>query len=152
MMIDVLDRFLEQAKIQPKHPAVVAGNDVVTYSELNRLTRRIGAEIALKGEAQRVLIYLPQGHQAYSSMLGTLLAGGYYSPANISAPSKLQEQIFRRFEPDLVITSAQYSKGLEVYINKDSIIEVEDISSEELSESKASHEIAYVIFTSGSTG
>ena len=149
---NIIEKFLNQVEVLNDHPAVIANQHSTSYSDLGALVRRIASCISSIGDDLKILIYLPQGKFAYASMLGTLMAGSYYTTTNISSPKKVQEKIFRSFDPDIVISSSEFSYDLENYTKKSIFINVEDLPSNKLRFPKQTNKIAYVIFTSGSTG
>ena len=85
-------------------------------------------------------------------MFGTLMAGGYYSPINMDAPSHRHIEILRQFQPDVVMSTQKLITDLQLTDMDATFVDIDDLSPKELPEPFAVHEIAYVIFTSGSTG
>ncbi len=151
-MIDPVIRFLEKAKSNPDHPAVVHEAESITYGELGSRAARIASSISSRHENPRVLIYLPKGADAYAAMFGTLMAGGYYSPINIDAPAYRHVEIMHQFDPQIIITTLELLQNLSVAEIDAEIVGIENLSHNELESPLAAHELAYVIFTSGSTG
>jgi len=147
-----LTRFLEFAGAYPEHPAIETPAKRVTYGELSDLVRRLARACAAVKPQPRVLIHLPQGHQAYAAMLGALMAGGYYAPNNLAAPRARQLTTLRVFEPDVVVTSAEAFAGLRGEAGEVPIIDVEALPKAGLDVPLLAQELAYVMFTSGSTG
>jgi len=148
--MDVLHRFLNMAKQQPNHPAVWGGDVFVSYGELAARVRRIAQNIALQAHP-KVLIYLPQGSDAYAAMFAALMAGGYYAPVNVDAPTRRQRLVIDQFAPDVVVTNSNtLKKGADFGAAK--VVNLDHLGSDALSDIRPAHDLAYVMFTSGSTG
>jgi len=148
--MDVLHRFLDMAQQQPNHPAVWGGDGFVRYGELATHVRRIAQSIALKTHP-KILIYLPQGSDAYAAMFATLMAGGYYAPVNVDAPITRQRLVIEQFTPDVVVTnSCMLKNGADFGAAK--VVNLDHLGTDALSEVRPAHDLAYVMFTSGSTG
>jgi D-alanine--poly(phosphoribitol) ligase subunit 1 len=143
---------MENVRLNPDHPAVVQDTGPVSYGEIGSLTARIAASISAISEKPRVLIYLPKGTDAYASMFATLMAGGYYSPINMDAPVHRHVEILRQFCPDVILSTKKLVLDLPIADVGSKLVDVDNLSSDELGESLAAHELAYVFFTSGSTG
>ena len=149
--VDPLLRFLEVARREPDAAAVEHDGEVMSYSELAMVARRVAAACAEMVEHPRVLIHLPQGAPAYAAMFGTLMAGGYYSPVNLDHPAARQRNVFRRFQPHAVVGTRNSVSVLDLPATIP-LIDIERLPRTELSVPAAAHDLAYVMFTSGSTG
>jgi D-alanine--poly(phosphoribitol) ligase subunit 1 len=151
-MKDPVVRFMENVRLNPNHPAVVQDTGSVSYGEIGSLTARIAATISDICEKPRVLVYLPKGADAYAAMFATLMAGGYYSPINIDAPVHRHVEVLHQFCPDVIVSTKKLVLDLPIADIESEFVDIDNLSSDELGEPLAAHELAYVIFTSGSTG
>lgn len=151
-MTDVLDRFLEQARLHPDKVAVSENGRLVSYAELHRHAAAIAAGLAPHGAHPKVLILLDQGWLAYSAILAVLIAGGIYAPINTQAPVEKIELIARQFQPDVVLTTAAVRSRFAAFDSAGTFIDVEAPESAPLAAPRPAHELMYVMFTSGSTG
>jgi len=177
-MPDIVDMFDAQANRSATCDAVLQDNGSTTYRQLNVLARQIFANLRdLK--QPRALIYLAQSPEAYASMLGVLIAGGYYCPVNLAHPIDRQKRVIQLFDPDVILTNSanirHVERMLSELVNSDSHVvsdaaingfedtlrpgrrAVMNIDSLEptpptLPSVSSVHELAYVMFTSGSTG
>lgn len=147
-----LTRFLEFAGAYPDHPAVETEGRRVGYGELADLVCRLARAFAAVKPQPRVLIHLPQGHQAYAAMLAAMMAGGYYAPNDLAAPRCRQLEVLHGFEPDLVVTSTRAFAGLSGEAGDLPIVDVDALPKAGLEVPLLAQELAYVMFTSGSTG
>ena len=152
--LDPLERFLDQTKNRPDHVAVVEGSgDSVTYSDLGELVRRIAFSLSTIHPHPRVLIHLEQSAACYASMFGTLYAGGYYAPTNISAPAERQRLIYDRFAPNVVVSDQKNLESLgPLDLDDVTVININNLPEGKCDKPLESHDLAYVMFTSGSTG
>ena len=152
MSIDPLYLFLEQSSSRPDHPAVVNEDKIVSYGQLKDMVERIASVISHEGAHPKVLIHLPQCAEAYASMFGTLMAGGYYAPTNIFSPLERQQLVINSFKPDIVITDKNLFKGTETSFSDLPVVFVDDLPESRIKNPLPAHDLAYVMFTSGSTG
>src|SRR5262245_4091980 len=82
---DAVDRFLGAVRENPDRLAVVHDSGSPSFTQLEDTVRRFATAFQTTGEP-RVLIALPQGADAYAAMLAAGLAGGYYTPLNVTSP------------------------------------------------------------------
>jgi len=151
-MRDPIVRFLENVRLNPDHPAVVQDTGSVSYGDIGNLASRIAATLCDISEKPRVLIYLPKGADAYATMFATLMAGGYYSPANTDAPAQRRVEIIKKFCPDVIVSTKKLMMELPMADFGCKFVDIDNLSAYAFGEPLDAHELAYVIFTSGSTG
>ncbi|MGF1608808.1 MAG: AMP-binding protein [Kiloniellales bacterium] len=153
---DIVDLFLARAAGQPERLAVVQSGRSVSYGELEAGVRRLAAALAetsaASGEPPRVLVHLPSGAAAYTAMLATAMAGGYYAPNNLSAPLERQRMVAQRFAPNVVVTSAELASGIRDSAGDACFLDPADLAAPPLAAPLPPHDLLYVMFTSGSTG
>lgn len=179
-MSDIVERFSYQVAHKPNFPAVIDHERVITYQELNVLAKRVASFLLTYKKHPRVLVMLPQGIEAYASIIGVVMAGGYYCPINVALPQKRKAQIAELFDPDFVITNSADFELANSIKNQIAVKNVSDFpedtlisgyedtfikgkfeiinfdklphNTESYSFPSTNHDLAYVIFTSGSTG
>ncbi len=151
-MLDLVAQFMENASKQPAHPAVVEDTGSVTYEELARMVSRIAAAIAVVCEQPRVLIYLPKGAAAYAAMLATMKAGGVYAPVNLDAPVHRNVEILKQFRPHVIVSTTATLEILETAGKGSTLVDIDNLTAEELDDPRPGSKLAYVMFTSGTTG
>ncbi len=149
---DAIDLFLSRASEAPDHPAVVVDERSLSYAKLARHARRFAALFTRFAEP-RVLIALPAGTEAYAAMLGSGLAGGYYTPVNIASPILKLRRIARLLQPNVIVADRGLGAALRAESPEAILVRPGDATSAPVVEDHGHrHEIAYVMFTSGSTG
>lgn len=150
-MVDLVGNIVKAKSNNPKSLAVVDRKSSINYEDLLGLALRYTHTVSNIEKHSRVAIVLPQSIDAYASMMGVLMAGGYYCPINISLPVYRKKQILDIFSPDLIICSEEELEGLEL-ANTNKVITPKTLTNKTGKISEDHHELAYVIFTSGSTG
>ncbi|HEV8469936.1 MAG TPA: AMP-binding protein [Candidatus Limnocylindria bacterium] len=93
--ISLQDRLREVAREVGIKPALLMGDRVVTYAELDAATDRLAAALAKRGvkNGDRVTIFMPNSVEFVFAFYGTLKAGGVVNPIN--ALSKEREVRFQ---------------------------------------------------------
>jgi amino acid adenylation domain-containing protein/non-ribosomal peptide synthase protein (TIGR01720 family) len=127
--------FLEQATLRPEAVAVEMGEERLTYGELRRRAERIARRLMARGlhpgepvavPAERTLDLIP-------SLLGILLAGGAYLPADSTWPRERLEWMVRDAGASLLPEEGEPEAAGEL-------------------PAVPAEAVAFVIYTSGSTG
>src|SRR5438876_249118 len=78
------DRLREVARELGTKPALIHGDRVLTYAELDERTDRLAAALARRGVARgdRVTLFMPNSIDFVVAFYGTLRAGGVVNPIN----------------------------------------------------------------------
>jgi D-alanine--poly(phosphoribitol) ligase subunit 1 len=177
-MPDIVDLFDAQVSRSATRDAVLQDNASVTYRQLNVLARQVFFGLH-ELRQPRTLIYLAQSPQAYASMLGVLMAGGYYCPVNLAHPVERQKLVFQLFDPDVILTNSANIRNVERILSelvehdprvdlgasidgfedtlrpgRRAVVNIDSLAPTPpvLPSVSSVHELAYVMFTSGSTG
>ncbi|MGC5033782.1 non-ribosomal peptide synthetase [Micromonospora sp. DT229] len=154
--------FAEVAARAPDAVAVVAGDEQVTYGDLeaaaNRLARLLRGHGA--GPGERVALCLPRGADYVTAVLATLKAGAAFVPLDPAHPPERILALIADAAPRVVVTHAALTAGFPSRTT-DSVQVVELDRAADL---LAGHpptapapaadpsDLAYVLYTSGSTG
>lgn len=82
--ISLPDHVAHWARLRPEQPAIVFEDRVVTYRELDDLSRRVAGRLASEGVAagDRVAVHLPNCPQFVVAMLAVLRLGAVHVPVN----------------------------------------------------------------------
>lgn len=150
-MIDTIDAFLAAAAAHPLRPAIVEGRSVTTYAALEERVRRLAGLFAQRN-APRVLIALPQGADAYATILAAALAGGFHTPLNMAAPVAKLARIAGLLAPDFIVGGGAALADLRAAAPDARIVDPQTVDAVALTGRGVRHRLAYVLFTSGSTG
>lgn len=111
----LIDHSLRQfARDRPDHLALVDGPRSVSYRELDELSDRWAALLALRGvgRGDRVLLVLENGVELVAAFYGTLRADAIPSVLNGGRQTKRLERILARAEPKAVVTTLQLAAQL----------------------------------------
>jgi amino acid adenylation domain-containing protein/thioester reductase-like protein len=160
---DLLVHELVEARAgqSPDAVALVCGEQLLTYSELNRRASQVAHRLLELGIQQddRVGLYVERGTEMIVGLLGILKAGGAYVPLDVSYPPGRLGYMLRDSSPAVVLTQEHLKRTLP--ISRASVIVLE--AEEEVGAKRADdlvitrsrpkpEQLAYVIYTSGSTG
>ncbi len=154
----VHERIAEQAARNPALPALVDGDDTITYGALDRranafahLLREHGV-----GPSRLVAVAMRRGPDVVVALLGVLKAGGTYVPLDLQHPVERIAEILEDTGATVVVTDCSSRDRLP---STDAV--VLQLDALDLRDGKplppavgvvAAAQSAYVIFTSGSTG
>lgn len=152
----VLDLFLENVRLHPKNVAVVYKDISLTYKEVDDISSRIAAYLALEGvgEGDTVSILIPRCEYMVIASLGVLKSGAAYQPLDPSYPDERLNFMVDDSSAKLVIADKSLIGKLSSYSGK--ILYTEDIPA--LPEGKAKislpkpENLFILLYTSGSTG
>lgn len=155
----LVSMFEQQVARYSHRPAVVSGDDCLTYGELNHAANRI-AQIVLSrvgvGAATVALLFRP-GTSIVAAILGTLKAGKLYAALDPSYPRPRTAYMLEDCDAKLVLTDTthlvfarQLAQGGQEIVNCDDI----DPSGATANPNCAvdGNTPAFLLYTSGSTG
>ncbi len=148
--------FTEHARRTPQEPALVSGDRVLTYAELDAWSDRLAARLAHRGVGPESVVGLafPRSPEFVVSMLAILKAGAAYLPVDVNYPPDRIEYMFADTRPLLVLAAPESVEvvprtGAPVLTFADL-----DAGGEESAPAGACSpsSLAFVMYTSGSTG
>ncbi|MES1245512.1 MAG: amino acid adenylation domain-containing protein [Acidobacteriota bacterium] len=145
----------EQAARNPDAPAVVSGEDRLTYGELDRSADRLAARLRALGVGPEsvVAVCLERSPRQVLAILAVLKTGGAYLPMDPSNPSERLLYTLRDSGALAVLTREGLARELAPAGIPAICLEDGNESAEAHSVAPLSGEnLAYVIYTSGSTG
>ncbi|MER5427351.1 non-ribosomal peptide synthetase, partial [Streptosporangium roseum] len=135
--------FESRAALDPDAVALVDGETVLTYGELNRRANRLARMLAERGVGPEhvVALVLPRSADLIVAALAVVKAGGAYLPVDPAYPAERVTYMLADAAPSQVIDEAFLAGA-----------DVSGRSAENLDVRPAPENPAYVIYTSGSTG
>ena len=148
--------FEAQARRTPDATALVAGDESISYAELNRRANRLAHQLRARGigPESRVGLLLERSAAMVVSMLAVLKAGGAYVPLDPAYPSERVRFMAEDAGLSLVLADADLRSrfSLDVPVLVPSFDPSADSSDGDPNVAMDGANAAYVIYTSGSTG
>lgn len=148
--------FEAQVKRTPDSVALVAGDQRITYAELDLRSDEISVRLKSLGVGADVLvgICVTRSVEMVAGILGILKAGGAYVPLDPAYPQARLDQIFKDCGATVLVTESSTSNKLDTQGVSVVCLDADERPIEtkpEVSDAKQNN-LAYVIYTSGSTG
>ncbi|GAB3719675.1 amino acid adenylation domain-containing protein [Nocardiopsis nanhaiensis] len=151
----ILDAFTAQVLCTPDRTAVVAGDDTLTYAELDARAESLACLLADRGAGPGTVVatMLPRSADLAVALLGVLRSGAAYMPVDTSYPRERIDHMLADAAPAHVLTTT----GDRTRPPADSTVLHLDALPPDTSMNAAPpgpgpHDAAYVVYTSGSTG
>lgn len=159
----LVDRFREMARVQPEHPAVVCGEDRLTYGELDALSDRLACWVAGKGIGKDDFVAILADRSVWMAVaaLGVLKAGAAYQPLDAKYPLERLEFMTRDSETRLLLTDGDLVRGNEMHRQflegfAGEVLMFEEIpglpEGEALPSPPRPEDAVVILYTSGTTG
>ncbi|HEX2091416.1 MAG TPA: amino acid adenylation domain-containing protein, partial [Longimicrobiaceae bacterium] len=150
--------FAEQAARTPGAPAVVHGDQSLTYGELAACAEVLSVQLRARGIGPevRVGVCLERGLDAVVALLAVFRVGGVYLPLDPAHPADRLAFMLADSGVRLVLTASRFAAALPEFAGE--VLLVDETPSpggsrESTTEAAPTAEnLAYVIYTSGSTG
>ena len=149
-------RFARQVRRAPDAIAVVAGEEVLTYGELDRRAAQLARRLRSFGigPESRVGLCLERSASLLVGLLGILKAGGTYVPLDPAYPPERVAFMLRDSGAKLVVTERSLADRFDAGTNLLAMDDPEGGAEPPFEDDGGAGEDngAYVIYTSGSTG
>jgi len=149
----------EQSHISPGNVAVIAGDERMSYEELEHKSNQLANFLRTKdaGPDSVVAIALERSLEMVVAVYGVLKAGAAYLPLDLAYPPERLRYMLQDSAAQLVITNSRVRTELQLEEGQCICLDVESgpIARQPLSNPNVSvdpENLAYVIYTSGSTG
>ena len=145
----IIELFAEQVAQHPDKPALLLGNQTMTYGELDAQSARLAAHFVRLGmPAQAAVTIAIDASFAYVTfILAVLKAGGYYVPIASNEPASRLSDMLDTVKPWLAIDATNQATLLQTA--QDKTAQAQDAGQPP---AITPISLAYVMFTSGSTG
>ncbi|API86805.1 non-ribosomal peptide synthetase [Francisella uliginis] len=157
---NIIDFFNYQVKLNPDKVALIFKDERLTYKELDQKTNQLANYLIKHFNITKdylVPLFFDRGLDMIIAILGVIKAGGAYIPIGIDMPDDRISFILQDSSAEIILSSSEYAKRLEIYQNikrifldENNLIDSYSISSPNIVIEPNS--LAYVIFTSGTTG
>ncbi|MES1241997.1 MAG: amino acid adenylation domain-containing protein [Acidobacteriota bacterium] len=143
-----------RARTQPDHPAVVSGERVLSYGELERRSTRLGRRLRELGARpnELVAVAMEKGWEQVVAVLAVLKSGAAYLPVDPALPPDRVRLLLEQGEARWVLTQPWLDLPLPPGMESLVVEAEEPGDAEPLAPVQGPRDLAYVIFTSGSTG
>ncbi|WAM30052.1 non-ribosomal peptide synthetase [Myxococcus sp. NMCA1] len=152
--------FSEQAARTPDAVALVSGESIVTYAELERRANQLAHHLRTYGVSRgtRVGLCLERSPDMVVGLLAILKAGGAYVPVDHHYPAERISLLFQEAGIGVLVTTKPLAEGLPASNSKHVCVDT-DVGliaalphDAPLPVAVGGDDLAYVMFTSGSTG
>ena len=158
--VTVVEGFEAQARRTPEAPAVVCGNEQLSYGELNARANRLARCLQNLGVGPEslVAVCLERSVDLVAALLGILKAGGAYVPLDPGYPRERLAFMLADSGARVVVTAGEMHGLLDppadcVLLDvAPEPVELAALPSGDLARKPDPASLAYVIYTSGSTG
>ncbi|TGV30039.1 non-ribosomal peptide synthetase, partial [Mesorhizobium sp. M00.F.Ca.ET.186.01.1.1] len=148
--------FEERAEREPERIALVMGEQVLTYRELNEKANQLAKLLRARGIGPESMVSLltERSAEMMIAILAIFKAGGAYLPIDPAHPEERRAQLLRDGQVRFVLTQSWLAErlGWPADIQCLAVDRVEGSASSLLSFPERPEDLAYVIYTSGSTG
>ena len=143
------------ARRLPEKPALIWGERVVSYGELEELSQTIGAALARRGAGpgKVVGLFLPRGAELLIAQAGISHCGAAWLPFDAATPVERIATCLQSAQAAGIVTSWEFAGQLTSLSVP--VWAVEDLLADKIPEvprAATPDDPAYVIYTSGSTG
>ncbi len=152
----VLQWIEQRSQANPGAPAVIGGESVLTYGELDRQANRLANHLRSLGVGPEKLVgvYMERSQGSVIAALAAFKAGGAYLPLDPSLPEERLASMLSDAQVTAIVTASPLCHRLpqgpwKVVCSEESSAQYSDVAPQvEIS----ADNLAYVIYTSGSTG
>ncbi|MEU6669013.1 non-ribosomal peptide synthase/polyketide synthase [Streptomyces sp. NPDC046727] len=153
----VADLFAAQVDRTPGAVAVEAGDERVTYRELDARAARLASRLAGHGvrPERPVGVLMDRSVELVVAQLALVRTGGVYVPLDGRAPAERLRRMLTEAGADLLLTDAGREETARQVLPGDGVLRVDDTSAADApAPHRAVHpdNVQYLMFTSGSTG
>ncbi|MCC8378591.1 non-ribosomal peptide synthetase [Xenorhabdus sp. PB30.3] len=150
--------FEQQAERTPTAIALIAGNQILNYAELNTQANRLANQLIEQGicPGDHVAILLERSIELVVAQLAILKSGAVYVPIDPNVPDERKNWLINDCSAKLLLTNMQMATPAELVVPRLSLtLATEPIGKEEYRNPdlrETSTGPAYIMYTSGSTG
>ncbi|RXK31010.1 plipastatin synthetase [Bacillus velezensis] len=152
----VHELFITQARKTPDAAALISGETLITYKELDEWSNKIARALQKRqiGPDAAVGIVIPRSPEQVAAVFGVWKAGGAYVPIDPEYPEERKQYIISDSGTALLLTVHGAIDQVPDHF-KGEVLALEDIQEQDASPVQslsAPEDLAYFIYTSGTTG
>jgi amino acid adenylation domain-containing protein len=149
----------EQAKDYPLTPALIYGDQTITYAELNKKANKLARYLQSRGikPEKRVGLCLNRSPELFTSLLAILKAGGAYVPIDVKLPLERKKFVIEDSGVELIISHSELASQLSHFSGEILSIdcrweEIDEYPDMDFDSQVSLENMMYIIYTSGTTG
>ncbi|MEU4368109.1 amino acid adenylation domain-containing protein [Micromonospora chersina] len=148
----------DRVAADPERPAVVDGEAVWTYAELDRRANRLAHHLAALGVGPEtvVAVSLPRSADLVRAQLAVLRTGGAYLPLDADQPAERSQHMIADTGATVLVTAAGHHDGAGLGCRVvDLVRDAADLDRRPDTDPRVPvdpEQLGYVVYTSGSTG
>ncbi|MFD9960609.1 amino acid adenylation domain-containing protein [Amycolatopsis sp. NPDC058986] len=154
------DRIACHVRAQPDAVAVVCGETVLSYRDLDSRASRLATVLARHGVDRETVVgvALPRSAGLIVTLVALLGAGGAYLPIDPEYPPERVAFMLRDTQPALVVTTAEFAERFAeddcplLVLDDPATVEAIDQAGPSIPRPGHADQLAYVMYTSGSSG
>ncbi len=151
--------FEQRVEQNPNAIALIFENEQLTYRELNNRANQLAHYLRTLGVGLEVLVslYVERSLEMVVGLLGILKAGGAYVPLDPTYPKERLAFMLKNSQPLVLLTQESLKTELSDFTARAVCFDTDcqliaQQSEENLNQTAAAVNLAYIIYTSGSTG
>ncbi|WP_019812387.1 amino acid adenylation domain-containing protein [Saccharomonospora halophila] len=157
----VVDRFRDRVARRPDDSAVIAGDAVLTYRELDDRSDRLAHRLLAQGSGPErcVALLSDRGIEAVTALLGILKSGAAYVPLDPRFPASRMRDMLAECEVGVVLVDSEERRAFVSGLGAEAdVFRIGDAVHSEggsrtgMLPGTDPDRLAYVMYTSGSTG
>src|SRR5205814_2909570 len=141
------ERVARHARETPDAPAIRAGDETISYAELDARTNALARRLLDEGlrPEEPVAVLVERGADVVLALLGIWKAGGAYLPLDAGHPPQRIAQVLEDAAPRLAVATCELPEGIVAIAPR------QDGDAEPVMRATPAS-LSHVIYTSGSTG
>ena len=129
MKINLIEYFIETVAKFPERQAVVDGERVINFRDLDTKTRQLAKAIVDECQSKNrpIAMFMPKCIEAVYTDLAITYSGNAYMNLDVKNPAERLGNILALIQPVAIVTNTRFKKLIEPIVNGIKVINVEDI-------------------------
>lgn len=132
MIKNIIEYFIETVKNNDNKIAIIEGESVITFSDLDRKSKILASNIVdcVKISNQPIAVFLPKTIDSVISDIAITYSGNIYMNLDIKTPMDRINNIVSLIEPKLIITNSIYLKQVESLGLSQTVLNIDTVAFE----------------------